>query len=243
MATNPSPIFNTGQANDPRLFYQTGDSYAQISSPQQLQQLASQGVVQSNAPRQTLPSSYLSGISPTPTPGPAPASTPVAPGPTTGTATGTERPLEVSPGVFRLSKHTDFYNNQVEYMKPIYEQAQQKLQGLNQQFNDLQAPNLFNSYNELTQSKIAPIDAKITEQQTVLNGIDDSLRSIEDAVRQETGGRASEAIIRAEVARRAKPLELQRQGVVQQIQTLQGQRESALQGINQTLGFQLHRKV
>lgn len=235
---NPSAIFTTGQTNDPRLFYQTGGSFSQISSPQQLQQLASQGLVQVGGQRQTLPQSYLSTLNPTQSPTPSPPATPAAPVPSatpSTTSTQPTRPLEVAPGVFSLSRLTDFYNNQTEKMRPIYEQAQQNLQSLNQQFTDLKAPNLRQEKDALFAQQVAPIDTKIAEKTAALTSYDDALRGIEDAVRAEVGGRASEAVIRAEIARRARPLELQRQTALQEIQGLESQRNRVVQNISSSL--------
>jgi len=137
--------------------------------------------------------------------------------------------LEVKPGTFSASKLKDYYDNLGTSLKQQSE-AYKSLQSY-------QAPDYQSLYNQSYTSQIKPLETQITDTTTKINAIDDSLRSIEQDVRNEIGGRASESIIRAEVARRAAPLENQRQSLVSQYNTFNTQRQQSLEGINTQLGL------
>ena len=170
-----------------------------------------------------------------PTPAPTtPVVTPTAPG---ANVPGSNVPgsppaqpsLEVKPGTFSASKLKDYYDNLGASLKQQSE-AYKSLQSY-------QAPDYQSLYNQSYTSQIKPLETQITDTTTKINAIDDSLRSIEQDVRNEIGGRASESIIRAEVARRAAPLENQRQSLVSQYNAFNTQRQQSLEGINTQLGL------
>jgi len=175
-----------------------------------------------------------------PTPAPTtPTTTPTAPGATVPGANvpGSNVPgsqpaqpsLEVKPGTFSASKLKDYYDNLGTSLKQQSE-AYKSLQSY-------QAPDYQSLYNQSYTSQIKPLETQISDTTTKINAIDDSLRNIEQDVRNEIGGRASESIIRAEVARRAAPLENQRQSLVSQYNAFNTQRQQSLEGINTQLGL------
>lgn len=231
-----SPIYRASTGDTNRLYYRPeGGDYTQITGPSMLQNLAKAGQVEvgkayqaydpsaSVAPQNT-PSA--SSVVSTPVNTPSPVSTP------------TVGPLEQSPGVFKASALTDFYNNQISLMRPQYEAAQKQVQEINNQINNLKAPDYQSLYNTQYSQNVGQIDADLKATSEKLTGLDTTIRSLEDAVRQEVGGAASEAVIQAEVARRAKPLLLQRQTIVDQLGNLQSVKQNATQNIMQGLQFQ-----
>ena len=153
--------------------------------------------------------------------------TPTAPGSTVPGSQPAQPSLEVKPGTFSASKLKDYYDNLGTSLKQQSE-AYKSLQSY-------QAPDYQSLYNQSYTSQIKPLETQITDTTTKINAIDDSLRSIEQDVRNEIGGRASESIIRAEVARRAAPLENQRQSLVSQYNAFNTQRQQSLAGINTQL--------
>lgn len=169
----------------------------------------------------------------TPTPAaPVQTPTPTAPGatvPGSQPAQPAQPSLEVKPGTFSASKLKDYYDNLGTSLKQQSE-AYKSLQSY-------QAPDYQSLYNQSYTSQIKPLETQITDTTTKINAIDDSLRNIEQDVRNEIGGRASESIIRAEVARRAAPLENQRQGLVSQYNAFNTQRQQSLEGVNTQLGL------
>lgn len=231
MAILPSPIYQSTVDSKQRLYYkpQGSDVVTQIADPTQLQTLAKQGLVEVGKPYQ----SY--------TPPPITPTAPVAPtSPTSPTAPATPPPgqTESSPGVFSSSKLTNFYNDQINLLKPQFEAATKALTDTSTALGEMKAPDFKASYDTAYASKIAPLDATITETSGKLNALDGNIRTLEDAVRAEIGGRASEASIQAEVARRAKPLLLERQGYVDQLNTFQDQRKTMLADVTQNLSFE-----
>lgn len=169
-----------------------------------------------------------------PTPAPTvPGAAPTAPATTPGATVAGSQPaqpsLEVKPGTFSASKLKDYYDNLGTSLKQQSE-AYKSLQSY-------QAPDYQSLYNQSYTSQIKPLETQISDTTTKINAIDDSLRNIEQDVRNEIGGRASESIIRAEVARRAAPLENQRQSLVSQYNAFNTQRQQSLEGINTQLGL------
>lgn len=176
----------------------------------------------------------------TSTPTPAPVATPTAaptatvpaatPAATPGsTVAGSQPSLEVKPGTFSASKLKDYYDNLGTSLKQQSE-AYKNLQ-------TYQAPDYQSLYNQSYTASVKPLETQISDVTGKINAIDDSLRNIEQDVRNEIGGRASESIIRAEVARRAAPLENQRQGLVSQYNAFNTQRQQALDSVQTQLGL------
>lgn len=226
----PSPIYQSTVDSKQRLYYRPpgSDALSQILNPEELQNLAKQGMVEVGKPYQ-----------PYTPPAPVASSSPIVPGASAPTAPVDSRTVtEVKPGVFSSSKLTDFYNNQIELMKPSFEAAQKALQGVSTELGTMKTPDAKGTYETEYVAKVQPLDQTISDRSAKLNALDSNIRSLEDAVRTEIGGRASEASIQAEVARRAKPLLLQRQTFVDELTTLGNQRESALSSIQQGITFQ-----
>lgn len=140
-------------------------------------------------------------------------------------------PLEERPGVFKASSLTDFYNKQLQLMQPGFEAAQTQLGQLATQ------PGLGETFQAQRTAQIAPIEEQMTGLNQQIGTLDASLRSIEDDVRAQLGGRAAESIVQAEVSRRAQPLVKQRQALTDQFNALNQQRGQALEGIQTQLGF------
>ena len=234
MAT-PSPIYQSTVDSKQRLYYkpQGADAPVQISNPDELQSLAKQGLVEVGKPYQ--PFTPPTGA-PTPAAPTAPDTiNPSGTGPTPGATPNAQ--TEIKPGVFSSSKLSSFYDNQFSIMKPQFEAAQKSLADVSAALGATKAPDYQGKYKTDYASTVAPIDTNISSATQKLTGLDDSIRSLEDAVRAEIGGRASEASIQAEVARRSKPLLLQRQTVVDQINGFNDQRKTALDAITQGLDF------
>lgn len=145
---------------------------------------------------------------------------------------------EISPGVLSASKLKNFYDQRLDLIKPQAESAQAKLADIATQMDTLAKPDYQSLYDTQYTSAVAPIDQQITDVSSKVNAIDDNLRKLEDDVRAEIGGRAPESIIQAEVARRAKPLELQRQTYVDQYSTLSSQKTAAESAIEKKLTYQ-----
>lgn len=181
------------------------------------------------APVQSAPGVTNPSI-PVPSAAPAPSSTPTASPVTFNT--------EAQPGVFKASSLVDFYGNQIQLQKAQYEAAQKQAADASAGLSALKAPNLTQSYSDLYSSKVAPLDTQIMDASKQLNQNKDALRSIEDAVRQQLGGNASEAIVQAEIARQSKPLLIQQQALVDNLNNLQANRERTTTSITDQLGFQ-----
>jgi len=144
---------------------------------------------------------------------------------------------ETAPGTFSAKGLSDFYNQRMEAALPDYLKAQQDYAKAVQAASQMQAPDYGSLYSERYSASVAPIDAEMQRLKTSVDSIDASLRSIEDDVRAEVGGRAPESVIMAEVARRAKPLTLQRQAIADQYDTLNARRTAETQSIDKSLGF------
>ena len=148
-------------------------------------------------------------------------------------------PLEESPGTLKASSLSNFYNNQLDLMKPQYEAAQGNLSSITSQLGELaQAPGLGQQYQTQYGEQIAPVEQQMQGVNQQLTNLNTQLRSIEDDVRAQLGGRAAESIVKAEVARRAEPLVKQQQTLVDQYNALNSQRGQTLQGLQTQLGFQ-----
>ena len=242
---NPSSIFTTGQAGDSRLFYQNPQGqYSQIANPNQLQDLAKQGLVQTGGQRQTLPPGSIPGMtSSAPTPAPSPTTT--TPGVNGSTPTATPTPatngagsLEVKPGVYSASKLLDYYNSDIERNRPAYEQAQTSISSINNKLSELySAPSLQQAFNDQYTKAIGSIDSTLAQRTNELNSLQQSMAGVEEEVRARIGGQAPEAYIRAEIAKRSEPLIKQQQVLVDGINLLQNQRQQALQGVERSVGY------
>ena len=148
-------------------------------------------------------------------------------------------PLEESPGTLKASSLSNFYNNQLDLMKPQYEAAQGNLSSITSQLGGLaNAPGLGQQYQTQYGEQIAPVEQQMQGVNQQLTNLNTQLRSIEDDVRAQLGGRAAESIVKAEVARRAEPLVKQQQTLVDQYNALNSQRGQTLQGLQTQLGFQ-----
>lgn len=195
---------------------------------QDAQQLFGQGFVLETKP----------GAAPS-TPSPAPGTPSITPPTSTG-PTPTTAPLantEAKPGTFDANKLSTFFSGQIESFRPKFEAAASSLSDVNAAIAGLKAPDYSALYGEEYQTKVAPLDIQISEVGTKVNQIDDSVRKIEDDLRASLGGQAPESIIKAEAARRAQPLLLQRQSLVDQFNTLSGSRENALSALQTGIGL------
>ena len=225
----PSPIYQSTVDSKQRLYYkpQGSDTMTQIANPNELQSLAKQGLVEVGKGYQqyTPPSPTTGPTSPVePTNGPSPSPTP-----TTG--------LEEKPGVFKASSLKSYYDDQINAFKPQFENATKTLSDINTQLSSLSAPDYQATYDQEYTSKVAPLDTQLNTVKGKVDQIDSALRTIEDSVRQEIGGTAPESVIQAEVARRSKPLNLERQGYVDQYNTISTQKNSLTSSIEKALGF------
>ena len=221
MANIPSPIYQS-TTNTKDLYYKpTGGDYTKIADPNALQSLAKQGLVEVGKQYQsyTPPSVNVS------------ADVKSAP-------SGNVKNLETSPGVLSSSALTDFYKNQISTQRADAEAAMAAQKALADQINALKAPDYQTTYNASLNEKVAPLDTQITGISTKVNTIDSALRTMEDDIRAELGGRAPESYVQAQLAARSKPLLLQRQGLVDQYTTLNSQRQSALSNIQTGLDLQ-----
>ncbi len=227
MAT-PSPIYRSTAESTDRLYYrpQGSSDLVQIANPQELQNLAKQGAVEVGKP-------YLPY-----TPASASQTPPAAPGSGSQGQANPELKTEVSPGVFSSSKLSNFYDKQIELMRPQFEAAQKALDSATAGLGSMQAPDLRQSYDAQYGSKVAPLDQAIADRTSKLNALDTNIAALEDAVRAEIGGRASEASIQAEVARRAKPLILERQSFATEIGSLNDQRSAAIAAVQQGVTYE-----
>lgn len=168
----------------------------------------------------------------------APATVPPPTVPAPNAAPNTNTSMESSPGVFKASSLADFYNNQLTKLQPQFQAAQQTLLDTTSNLNNLQAPDLNKNYNDLYSSSVSPLNSQITDKQSQLATIQNSIKSIETDLRQQMGGSAPESIIQAEVAARSKPLLLQQDALTNQLNVLLGQRTQATDNIQNSLGYQ-----
>lgn len=230
---NPSPIYQANTGNTQRLYYApTGSTQLQqIANPNELQNLAQQGLVEvGKAYQQYDPSSGLT------LPGQAPATPAAAPVTTPNAAPPTQN-LEVQPGVFSASRLNDFYQNQFKDLKAQQDKLMSQLSQQNAAASSLTTPDFTGQYNTQFQSQVAPIDTQITTISGNVNKIDDALRNIETDIRNQIGGRAADSVIQARVAAEAAPLLKQRQAYTDQLTTLQNQRKNIVSQIETGLNL------
>lgn len=239
---NPSQIFQSGTAGDNRLFYQNPQGqYTQIASPTELQSLASQGLVQVGGQRGVLPSGANVGINQS-SPPPAPtvatdinanSGTPSASGSGGAPTADSVGKLETKPGVYSSSSLVDYYQNEIERNRPVFQQAQSNLGDINKQITDLyNAPSFQQRYMEDLNRAVTPIDTQIAQQSNELNQINGALSSIEQDVRSRVGGQAPESYIQALVAKEGQPLLNRKQVLQEGIGMLQNQRSQAVAGVD-----------
>ena len=147
-------------------------------------------------------------------------------------------PLEESPGTLKASSLSNFYNNQLDLMKPQYEAAQGNLSSITSQLGGLaNAPGLGQQYQTQYTEKAAPLEAQLADLYKQANSIKDATRNIENDVRAQLGGRAAESVIKAEVARRSEPLNLQLQALSDQYGAISSQFTNVTKGLESQLGF------
>jgi hypothetical protein len=145
--------------------------------------------------------------------------------------------LEVSPGTFKATEVKNFYDARKELMTPDVTKATEAQATAAKDLAETVAPDYTKQFSDAYTKDITPLDTQIADVKARLVPIDDALRKMDADVRAEIGGRASESSILAEVARRSKPLELQRQLIADQGNNLIEQRTNALSNVNTQLGY------
>lgn len=244
MATNPSAIYTSGNANDSSLFYQNPQGqYTKIANTTELQNLAQQGLVQVGGQRQVLPQGAVS-TQPTTISSTSPNTAPVAPmsniQPTTQTQPQTPQvgSLEERPGVYKASSLTDFYQNEINRRRPVFEQAQTTLGDINQKIADLYGgQSMQDVYDQRLKSATSTYDQTISERTNELNNIGLALANIEQDVRQRIGNTAPESYIQSVISREAEPLIRRQQALTQNLSLLNEQRNSAVSNTQQYMGY------
>jgi hypothetical protein len=236
-----SQIYTTGQAGDSKLYYQDpAGAYKQIADTNELQSLAKAGTVQVGGERAILPSGALGTLGTTATQQPLTTSTSGTQGaPTAPVSPSTTGSLEVAPGTYSSSKLVNYYNTELERNRPQYEQAQSQLGDINKQLLDLYGgTSLQETYNQQLTGATAGLDSQLSQVTGELKNVDLALAGVEQEVRARLGqGQAPEAYIQAEIARQSTPLINKRNAIANNVNALQQQRQDALQGVQQSMGF------